>query len=547
MSITVKAAMAIGAWPKCQILAGHGGLSNAITSVDSMEVPDIKPWLRQGVMLVTTGYPLRESPEQITELIKNLFLAKAAALAIKTRFTGPIPQDAIDTANALDIPLIVIPDHIPHIELENPIIQCIGDNQRKNIIFSLEMHNRFIDLELNGGGFNDIATTLSSLIDAPVAILDGYGRIIAEVLDTFPAALRQAAIFSPDAHFLAAELLPDVRTLIKQTQVVLSGYTISITVRAALVKNRICGYISAFDIRHSFDETALIAIDHAAKSVSLEFLRTEATREQAEQMDTSLFMDIIGRTFDEKSIHWAKAMHWPALPFVVSIFDIKDFHSLTLSHTEEALQQIKQEMRMIISSELSRHYLTYKSFTISDSLIFLIFLSNMEKASILPLLKRIQDSLLQRDFATSLAISGVGKSLTDISTCYHDAFDALFICSCLQENISFAMIEDYRLEQMIMRTYKSEQFEALYNSLFAEVCKYDGENHTELMKTLRIFCTCLGSKTKTAQKLFLHRNTLQYRISKLESIMGISLGDDRNILNIAFLLTIKAFSTSAYR
>ena len=59
---------------------------------DMMEQPDIKPWLRKDMLLITTGYAIRNDKEKLLDLIRNLHEADAAALAIKTRFFGEFPK-----------------------------------------------------------------------------------------------------------------------------------------------------------------------------------------------------------------------------------------------------------------------------------------------------------------------------------------------------------------------------------------------------------------------------------------------------------------------
>lgn len=60
MSITVKSIMNIGVWCRCTVIAGNDGITNIVTSIDSMEVPNISPWLRKGGMIITTGYFLKD-------------------------------------------------------------------------------------------------------------------------------------------------------------------------------------------------------------------------------------------------------------------------------------------------------------------------------------------------------------------------------------------------------------------------------------------------------------------------------------------------------
>jgi DNA-binding PucR family transcriptional regulator len=63
----------------------------------------------------------------------------------------------------------------------------------------------------------------------------------------------------------------------------------------------------------------------------------------------------------------------------------------------------------------------------------------------------------------------------------------------------------------------------------------DDERHGTLRETLRVFFDCDGSHTATAQRLGVHRNTIQYRIHKAEELRGRSLRLGRLDLELALL------------
>src|SRR5207253_6278946 len=61
------------------------------------------------------------------------------------------------------------------------------------------------------------------------------------------------------------------------------------------------------------------------------------------------------------------------------------------------------------------------------------------------------------------------------------------------------------------------------------------ERHARLRESARVFLHRGGSYTATADELFLHRNTLQYRIQKAEELRGRPLREDRLDVELALL------------
>jgi DNA-binding PucR family transcriptional regulator len=63
----------------------------------------------------------------------------------------------------------------------------------------------------------------------------------------------------------------------------------------------------------------------------------------------------------------------------------------------------------------------------------------------------------------------------------------------------------------------------------------DSERHARLRESARVFLTSGGSYTVTADELFLHRNTAQYRIQKAEELRGRPLREGRLDVELALL------------
>jgi DNA-binding PucR family transcriptional regulator len=61
----------------------------------------------------------------------------------------------------------------------------------------------------------------------------------------------------------------------------------------------------------------------------------------------------------------------------------------------------------------------------------------------------------------------------------------------------------------------------------------DDEHHARLRETLLIFLQTGGSYKATAERLVLHKNTVQYRIRKAEESLGRAVGDDRYDVELA--------------
>lgn len=74
--------------------------------------------------------------------------------------------------------------------------------------------------------------------------------------------------------------------------------------------------------------------------------------------------------------------------------------------------------------------------------------------------------------------------------------------------------------------------------------RYDNENNTELLNTLKIYLTCGMNATETAAELFIHRNTLYQRISRIEHLIQSQLNQPSNRLYMQLSFSFMDFSTT---
>ena len=71
---------------------------------------------------------------------------------------------------------------------------------------------------------------------------------------------------------------------------------------------------------------------------------------------------------------------------------------------------------------------------------------------------------------------------------------------------------------------------------------YDREKSAELYQTLRVFTKCGFNKAHTSERLFLHRNTVNYRIAQIESICGIDLSTTELLFSLQLSFLIESSS-----
>lgn len=98
--------------------------------------------------------------------------------------------------------------------------------------------------------------------------------------------------------------------------------------------------------------------------------------------------------------------------------------------------------------------------------------------------------------------------------------------------------QDYAMEYLMENLRNQELVSDLLHPAIGTLTQYDRENNTELLETLRVFMMEDKNQLETAKRLHTHRNTVKYRLERIDQLTGIDFGDwnERNYLCISLLL-----------
>ena len=123
---------------------------------------------------------------------------------------------------------------------------------------------------------------------------------------------------------------------------------------------------------------------------------------------------------------------------------------------------------------------------------------------------------------------GISLPFTDISELkahYDEARDALDLGLVIDPDLSIYTFEDYGLYVMLRTVESSESLIRYLHPALPKLSEYDRENGSDLELTLYTYLKCACNTTETADRLFLHRNSVIYRLRRIEELCGIDLDD----------------------
>jgi hypothetical protein len=125
--------------------------------------------------------------------------------------------------------------------------------------------------------------------------------------------------------------------------------------------------------------------------------------------------------------------------------------------------------------------------------------------------------------------AGIGSlvgCLADVRHSRQDADDTLQVLAHRTPNHGFADIHEVRAESFFLRL-RSRLTEGDFTPLpgLRQMFNHDARNGTDYTATIRAHLDCLGDTARTAERLFIHPNTLRYRIRRACELFNFDLTD----------------------
>ncbi len=146
-------------------------------------------------------------------------------------------------------------------------------------------------------------------------------------------------------------------------------------------------------------------------------------------------------------------------------------------------------------------------------------------------------------YTVSMGISPAVFDLGEFRLAYECARQGLEIGSRLHTKKTgrITHYEDLGLFRIVSIAESLTSLERFCYDAIGPLLMYDQENDTDLASTLRTFLEQNQNSTKTAKILYIHYNTLRYRLERIKAILGDILGNPRQRLEIELALQLYPF------
>lgn len=151
------------------------------------------------------------------------------------------------------------------------------------------------------------------------------------------------------------------------------------------------------------------------------------------------------------------------------------------------------------------------------------------------------ESLLQPfAYAYKIGLSYNSARWENLAFTYEEARMSIFISTQLCRPAPFAAaFQDMYLLKIIKSVPNTKLLEEYVHTTLGKLAEYDKKNGADSLEFLKLWIMYNGNTKKIFSALFLHRNTVNYRINKIKEILGYSELNYPVICNLCFAYLVR--------
>jgi purine catabolism regulator len=551
--VTVRDALLTDGLIGSQVIAGEKGLEREVRTVIIGEIPDIKNWLRGGDFVATTACFMHDQPV-MEEWVRGLIKNGAAALAIKPkRFIPAIPETLINLGNELAFPIIELPEQAGQSEITEGILRLILVRQSEILKRSQASLASLMELVLKGYGLDTIANALADLVNNPILIESSDYKLLG--CSTTSAKSQELVIMRRGEGFLRMlkehqdlikAIKSKVKCIVRLPVIAASSRCTQITI-PILISGELYGFLSILELKNTLNEWDYATLEQAYMVIALELCKQDASfaaEEKARGEFLSCLLDderfskqAVEKSADILGFNYKK-------PLVAMVVRTR-IESNPSSHLISSSGIDKNLAKMVISLLNPNDPNVFVVSRYDDIVIFYHPQDISSEVKVEEVIQRVSKQLSETVRSVpgcARTIIGIGRMSSDVQTLKHSYKEAMEAISIAENFCSNEEIINYRhlgYYRLLTSEIADHQRALLFcNDIIGKLIEYDKEHQSDLLTTLEIYLNTNGNHAKVARQMFLHVNSVQYRLKKIEKILDKDLDNMELRLNLWLALKI---------
>ncbi|MCM3571207.1 PucR family transcriptional regulator [Neobacillus mesonae] len=495
-------------------------LRTRIKNVTFIDSPDGNKWIKEGDFVLTTGYFVsgtKDWEENFYVFIKGLIERGGFGLGIKIgRHIPYLPKKIQQYANINNFPILKLDNKPAWSDFLLEITHALSEAKDDEIYQLNTIYEKFHNHLKKKGNIQQLAKVLYSIINIPLTI---YFKKMNIRFD-YPKQPNH----NINLEYLISTAFYGINN---QIQIVEYEQTL-FAVKWINEKSKLEGGIFIWSDSAELTPKIKIAVEQAAIIANLEVENQNIIKAIEQRHLNDFILELINKPFETEYYVQNKMRYFD--------FKVEKNYRLLLiyiEHDEEIFKaNLIQHVKSIEKIDF-RRILVGRNY---DSNIIMLIPDETFESTTKELV-----SFFGTRFPTLKIKCGTSRpySILKLSKAQREAKIALMISKehqVQEKHIIFSNFEHLNLERIMFSESTTDEAKQIYEETLQKIIEHDVKYKTELFNTLNCYFECNLNVEKTGEKLFIHKNTVRYRLKSISSLLNVNFDSLNTIilLKIAF-------------
>jgi purine catabolism regulator len=422
---------------------------------------------------------------------------------------GRVSPEARRVGDAHGLPLFSLPATTPLDHVEQAVLRYIVDRRAELHERAQDLHRQLSELALAGRGLPALLARLHELTGVPVVL----------ERDAVVEYVGSGRLSDSTSAAIAAER-PALEEWLRE--VPLSAFDPPVAVRPLndgqarlvapiLVQGSIAGFLSLLGSDGELGEMHRLAVGRAAHACAIELVRARAVRDARDEVEEEL-LDVL--TAGRPGSHQAARERAKRKGF-----DVDAPYLVIAAEPAEPGRAPK------VRAAWERHLATMRTSALvrerGDSTLALVSLAGKRALEPKDLVEQLHRAARAASGPVALGYGAVRTGTAEIASGAREAEQALTMGRRLFGPDSATAFKNLGLYRLLYALQPLPELRAFRDDALARLGAKDRRG--VLLQTLAAYLATNGSPTDAADRLHLHRNTVLYRLGRIEDLLGVDL------------------------
>jgi len=473
---------------RTRLLTGMEGTPRTLRWAHVCELPDPSEWLGEGDLLMTTGIGIPPEPEQQRAYVARLSEAKVAGMMIGENMQAPADLSGLcDQASLLGFPVLITHYSVPFSAVTKAILDARQqtEDQRRRAVVRLYESAR---IGLRHLGLNGLLRRLADDVAAEIYLFDTRSlQPWEEGLEPLPGQWQQVLHSRPRLTY----------DLTRCHDGESEAYFMALPALPECAILATGGQLLDYGILH-----------HIASVLAIELERVQSEHERMLRLGSELVDDLLSMRLTERAASQRLEQHG-CPPGSACLIVARMEYAAPINWQRDLCRQ----GTMLVARQAGDELVIVLADPKACQSLLGVLGCNFGVSTLLGTALRAQEAL--REARLALAHSTPDRQIVE----YANALDEAF---WLPGDLA--------------------QANRMYRRVIGGLVDYDCQNGSQLVHTLRVFLEQDRSWQKSAQILKVHKQTLIYRVRRIEEITGRSLDDTEGVVALWIALRSMAIA-----